>query len=198
MKLNEITDNKGAHKRSRRIGRGIGSGRGKTGGRGGKGQTARTGVRLKGFEGGQMPIFRRLPKRGFSNPNALNLVEIKLGDLQNAIDAGLIKSGQEVTGQVLKEAGIIKSARCGLRLLGGGTLKSPVNITVHGASGPAKQAVEKLGGKVTETREAREEPTNNFAARRAKAKETAAKAQATRAATVKNDEAKAKKKTTAA
>lgn len=198
MRLNEIRDNDGAHKRTRRIGRGIGSGRGKTGGRGGKGQTARSGVRIKGFEGGQMPIFRRLPKRGFNNPNALNFVEINLGDLQDAIDAGKIKSGASLTAQALKEAGVIKATRDGIRLLGHGELKSAVSIEVVGATKSAKAAIEKLGGKVTETREARETPANSFEARRTKAKETAAKAQANRAATAKQEETKAKAKKTSA
>jgi len=187
MKLNEIRDNEGAHKRSRRFGRGIGSGRGKTCGRGGKGQTARTGVRIKGFEGGQMPIHRRLPKRGFNNPNRLDLVEVSLEMLQSAIDAGKIKSGDAITAASLKQAKVIKFTRDGLRLLGTGSLKSAITIEAHSATTSAKAAIEKSGGKVTETRESREAPTNSFEARRAKAKETAAKAAATRAASAKPD-----------
>ncbi len=185
MRLNEIRDNEGSHKRSRRLGRGIGSGRGKTCGRGGKGQTARTGVRLKGFEGGQMPIHRRLPKRGFNNPNAMNLIEVSLRLLQQALEAGKISAGASLNAESLKQAGVINKTGCGIRLLGQGALKSGVNIEVYSATAGAKAAVEKAGGKVTELRAKREEPSNSFAARRAKAKETAAKALEARANTKK-------------
>lgn len=181
MRLNEIKDNEGSHKRSRRLGRGIGSGRGKTCGRGGKGQTARTGVRLKGFEGGQMPIHRRLPKRGFNKPNQLDLIEVTVRLLQQALESGKISAGASLNAKSLKDAGVINKTGDGIRLLGVGSLKSGVVIEVHSATSGAKAAVEKSGGKVTELRPARPEPTNNFAARRAKAKETAAKALETRA-----------------
>src|SRR5215218_1834544 len=138
MKLNEIADRQGARKNRSRIGRGIGSGTGKTGGRGGKGQTARSGVRIKGFEGGQMPLHRRLPKRGFSNtPFQLKLNEINLGRLQAAIDA-----------DALVKAGVMRRARAGVRLLGTGELKAKIHIEVYGASKSAQAAVEKAGGSV--------------------------------------------------
>ena len=176
MRLNEIKDNSGAHKLSRRLGRGIGSGRGKTCGRGGKGQTARTGVRIKGFEGGQMPIHRRLPKRGFVKPNQLDLVEVSLRMLQQGIDSGKIKSGASLNAQSLKEAKVIPQIRDGIKLLGSGELKSAVTIEVFAATKGAAAAVKKAGGNVVELRPARAEPANRFAARREKARATAAKA----------------------
>ena len=147
MKLNQISDNAGAHKARMRIGRGIGSGKGKTGGRGGKGQTARSGVRIKGFEGGQMPLHRRLPKRGFSNtPFALKLNEVNLGRLQAAIDAGKLDPKATINAETLVKAGVMRRARAGVRLLGTGELKAKINIEVHGASKSAQAAVEKAGG----------------------------------------------------
>ena len=181
MKLNEIKDNEGAHKLSRRFGRGIGSGRGKTCGRGGKGQTARTGVRIKGFEGGQMPIHRRLPKRGFNKPNAVDLVEVTVRGLQQAIESGKIKSGDALTAESLKKSGVIAALRDGIRLIGSGALKSALTIEAYSATSGAVASVEKAGGKVTILREARPEPVNNFPARRQKAKETAAKVAEARA-----------------
>jgi large subunit ribosomal protein L15 len=149
MKLHEISDNAGARKGRMRIGRGIGSGMGKTGGRGGKGQTARSGVRIKGFEGGQMPLHRRLPKRGFSNsPFALKLNEINLGRLQAAIDAGKLDPKETVNAEALVKAGVMRRARGGVRLLGTGELKAKVNIEVYGASKSAQAAVDKAGGSV--------------------------------------------------
>jgi large subunit ribosomal protein L15 len=148
MKLNEIADNAGSRKARTRIGRGIGSGVGKTGGRGGKGQTARSGVRIKGFEGGQMPLHRRLPKRGFNNIFALHLNEVNLDRVQAAIDAGKLGTGAEVDTAVLVNAGILRRARDGVRLLGGGEIKAKVNFAVHGASKSAIAAVEKAGGSV--------------------------------------------------
>ena len=149
MKLHEISDNAGARKGRMRIGRGIGSGMGKTGGRGGKGQTARSGVRIKGFEGGQMPIHRRLPKRGFSNtPFAVKLNEINLGRLQAAIDAGKLNANETVNADALVKAGVLRRARGGVRLLGTGELKAKINIEVYGASKSAQAAVEKAGGSV--------------------------------------------------
>ena len=134
MKLNQIADNPGSRKNRTRIGRGIGSGIGKTGGRGGKGQTARSGVRIKGFEGGQMPLHRRLPKRGFNNIFALKLNEVNLDRVQAAIDAGKLEKGADVDAAVLVNAGILRRAHDGVRLLGGGEIKAKVNFTVHGAS----------------------------------------------------------------
>ena len=149
MKLNEIRDNPGAHHRFKRIGRGIGSGKGKTGGRGGKGQTARSGVRIKGFEGGQMPLHRRLPKRGFRNTSfQLKLNEVNLGRLQAAIDAGKLDAAATIDAAALIKAGILRRAKDGVRLLGGGEIKAKISVSVFGASKSAVAAVEKAGGTV--------------------------------------------------
>jgi len=149
MKLNQIADNAGSRKNRMRIGRGIGSGKGKTGGRGGKGQTARTGVRIKGFEGGQMPLHRRLPKRGFRNtPFAVKLNETNLGKVQGAIDAGLIDIKAPIDVAVLVKAGLMRRAKGGVKLLGDGEFKSKVDFAVFGASKSAVAAVEKAGGTV--------------------------------------------------
>jgi large subunit ribosomal protein L15 len=149
MKLNELTDREGATKKRFRIGRGIGSGKGKTGGRGGKGQTARSGVRIKGFEGGQMPLHRRLPKRGFNNIFSLKLNEVNLGRVQAAIDKGALDVGAPVDAAALVKAGVLRRERDGVRLLGSGEIKSKVNFSVYGASKSAVAAVEKAGGSVT-------------------------------------------------
>jgi large subunit ribosomal protein L15 len=148
MKLNELSDNPGAMKKRKRIGRGIGSGKGKTGGRGVKGQKARAGVAIKGFEGGQMPLHRRLPKRGFTNIFRKRYVEVTLEKIQRAIDAGRLDAGQTINAEALKAAGLIKGMRAGVRLLGGGELKKAVTLEVTGASRPAIAAVEKAGGSV--------------------------------------------------
>ena len=148
MKLNEIRDNDGARKGRMRICRGIGSGKGKTGGRGGKGQTARTGVAINGFEGGQMPIYRRMPKRGFKNIFALKYAEVNLGRLQAAIDKGVLNAAEEINVEALISAGVVKSAFDGIRLLGDGELTANVTIKVAGSTASAKEAVEKAGGKV--------------------------------------------------
>jgi large subunit ribosomal protein L15 len=149
MKLHEIADNPGAHRNRTRIGRGIGSGKGKTGGRGGKGQTARSGVRIKGFEGGQMPMHRRLPKRGFKNVKfARKLNEINLDRVQAAIDAGKLDAGTVVDAEALVKAGVLRRAKDGVRLLGTGELKAKVEFAVFGASKSAVAAVEKAGGSV--------------------------------------------------
>ncbi|MBM3528923.1 MAG: 50S ribosomal protein L15 [Alphaproteobacteria bacterium] len=149
MKLNEIAPREGSIKKRFRIGRGIGSGAGKTGGRGGKGQTARSGVRVKNFEGGQMPIHRRLPKRGFRNVKfALRLNEVNLGDIQEAIDAGRLAAGAVVDAAALVKAGVLRREKDGVRLLGNGELKAKVDFAIHGASKPALAAVEKAGGSV--------------------------------------------------
>jgi len=148
MKLNQISDKPGARKKRLRIGRGIGSGMGKTGGRGGKGQTARSGVRIKGFEGGQMPLHRRLPKRGFNNIFALTLNEVNLGRVQAAIDAGKLAIDREVDATALVAAGVLRRAKDGVRLLGSGEIKAKVNFVVYGASKSAVAAVEKAGGSV--------------------------------------------------
>jgi large subunit ribosomal protein L15 len=149
MKLNQIADKPGSRKKRMRIGRGIGSGMGKTGGRGGKGQTARTGVRIKGFEGGQMPLHRRLPKRGFRNTSfAVRLNEINLGKVQAAIDAGLIDAKVPVDAAAMVKAGLMRREKGGVKLLGDGELKSRVEFSVWRASKSAVAAVEKAGGTV--------------------------------------------------
>ncbi len=149
MKLNELADKDGATRNRFRIGRGIGSGKGKTGGRGGKGQTARSGVRIKGFEGGQMPLHRRLPKRGFNNIFALKLNEVNLGRVQAAIDKGALDINAVVDAAALIKAGVLRRARDGVRLLGSGEIKAKVNFSVYGASKSAVAAVEKAGGSLT-------------------------------------------------
>ena len=148
MKLNDFRDNEGARKGRMRICRGIGSGKGKTGGRGGKGQTARTGVAINGFEGGQMPIYRRLPKRGFNNIFANKYAEINLGRLQAAIDKGVIDASKEIDAEVLVAAGVLKQSYDGIRLLGNGELTAKVTLKVAGSTEAAKAAVEKVGGQV--------------------------------------------------
>ena len=148
MKLSDIADNAGSRKKRMRVGRGIGSGKGKTAGRGGKGQTARSGVRIKGFEGGQMPLHRRLPKRGFNNIFRLEFAEINLDRLQEAIDAKLLDGNGTINAESLVKARVIRRARDGVRLLGRGEIKSSLTIEVHGASKSAVAAVEKAGGTV--------------------------------------------------
>jgi len=149
MKLNELSDNPGATRNRKRVGRGIGSGKGKTSGAGVKGQKARSGVAIKGFEGGQMPLHRRVPKRGFNNIFARNYKVVNLGRLQGAIDAGRLDASKPVDTAALKAAGIVKSAPDGIRLLAKGELKTKISITVAGASKAAVEAVEKAGGSVT-------------------------------------------------
>lgn len=148
MRLNELSDKAGATKLRTRVGRGIGSGKGKTGGRGVKGQKSRSGVAIKGFEGGQMPLHMRLPKRGFNKPNRKQWSEINLGRLQKAIDAGKIDAKKAIDAAVLIEAGLVRRELDGVRLLAKGELKTKVEITVAGASKAAVAAVEKAGGKV--------------------------------------------------
>ncbi|MDG1437493.1 MAG: 50S ribosomal protein L15 [Emcibacteraceae bacterium] len=148
MKLNELADNPGSTKNRKRIGRGIGSGTGKTGGRGVKGQKSRSGVAIKGFEGGQMPIHMRLPKRGFNNINAKTFVPVNLGRLQEAIDAKKIDIKKPINVGVLRAAGLVTRVKDGVRLLAKGDLKAKVNIEVSGASAAAIAAVEKAGGSV--------------------------------------------------
>jgi large subunit ribosomal protein L15 len=149
MKLCDLRDRPGARKVRRRIGRGIGSGKGKTGGRGGKGQTARSGVAIKGFEGGQMPLHRRLPKRGFHNLFRKQFNEVNLDRLQQAIDAGRLDPETVIDAQSLIKAGVLRRAKDGVRLLGGGELTTKIAITVAGASKSAIAAVEQAGGSVT-------------------------------------------------
>jgi large subunit ribosomal protein L15 len=158
MKLNQLSDNAGSRKSRMRVGRGIGSTKGKTAGRGGKGQTARTGVRIKGFEGGQMPLHMRMPKRGFNNIFRLDLVEVNIGRLQTAIDAGRLATGEKIDGAALVKAGVLRRARDGVRLLGNGELKAKIQIEFAGASKSAIAAVEKAGGQVIVNKPAVEEP----------------------------------------
>ena len=148
MKLSDIADNAGSRKKRMRIGRGIGSGKGKTGGRGGKGQTARSGVRIKGFEGGQMPLHRRLPKRGFNNIFRLDFAEINLDRLQDAVDAKAIDISKTIDAASLVEAGVLRRSKDGVRVLGRGEIKAKLNIEVHGATKSAIEAIEKAGGSV--------------------------------------------------
>ncbi len=157
MKLSDIADNAGSRKKRMRVGRGIGSGKGKTSGRGGKGQTARSGVRIKGFEGGQMPLHRRLPKRGFNNVFRIEYAEINLDRLQEAIDAKAIDVGHAINAELLVKAGVVRRAKGGVRLLGRGEIKAKINIEVHGASKSAIAAVEKAGGSVKILAPAKEE-----------------------------------------
>ena len=149
MRLNEISDNQGATKDRKRVGRGAGSGTGKTSGRGHKGQKSRAGATINGFEGGQMPIYRRLPKRGFKNPFRKQYRIVNVDDIQKAIDAGKIKAGAELDAQSLQDFGIVGKGKSGIRVLGRGKINVAVNLYVAGASKTAITAIEKAGGKVT-------------------------------------------------
>ncbi len=181
MRLNEIKDNAGARKVRVRIGRGIGSGVGKTGGRGGKGQTARSGVAIGGFEGGQMPLHRRLPKRGFNKWRAKDFNEINLGALQKAVDDGKLKAGQAIDVAVLVEAGVLRRPKDGLRVLGNGELKTKLAITANHASATAKAAIEQAGGtlKIIEVKvlEADEIKRKKTAAKKGRSGKPAAKSE---------------------
>jgi large subunit ribosomal protein L15 len=149
MKLNDLNDNPGSSKNRMRVGRGIGSGKGKTAGRGVKGQKARTGVAIKGFEGGQMPLHRRLPKRGFWNPFSTDYNEVNLGRIQLAVDSGKLDTSAPVTLEALIAAGVISKARDGVKILGNGELTAKLTFEVAGASKSAVAAIEKAGGSVT-------------------------------------------------
>ena len=160
MKLNEIRDNPGAHYRAKRVGRGIGSGKGKTSARGGKGQTARTGVALNGFEGGQTPLHRRLPKRGFNNKIfRKDFKVINLGRLQTALDDGKLKPDGTLDGAALVSSGVLRRLGDGVRLLAKGELRAAITIEVAGASKAAIAAVEKAGGRVILPAGSAKEPT---------------------------------------
>lgn len=148
MKLNEIRDNPGARKKLMRVGRGIGSGKGKQSGRGGKGQTARTGVSLGGFEGGQMPMVRRIPKRGFKSLFGTDYAVVNVGSIQKAIDAGKLKASDTITYDVLRKANVCSKARDGVRILGTGELKTKITLEVAGASATAIKAIEAKGGSI--------------------------------------------------
>ncbi len=150
MRLNDLRDNPGARKPRTRIGRGIGSGKGKTGGRGVKGQKSRSGVSgIRAYEGGQMPLYQRLPKRGFNKPNRLKFAEVNVGRLQSAIDAGKLDASAPVDAATLVAAGVVRRALDGVRLLGAGELTASVNLTVAHATAGARAAVERAGGSVT-------------------------------------------------
>ena len=150
MKLNDIADKEGATHSKKRVGRGIGSGYGKTGGRGVKGQKSRSGVSINGFEGGQMPIYRRLPKRGFSNAKfAKDFNEVSIERLEKAVAAKKLDAKKAITAEVLKEAGVIRRVRDGVRVLGNGDAKSKFNLEIAGASKSAIEKIEKAGGSVT-------------------------------------------------
>jgi large subunit ribosomal protein L15 len=151
MKLNELRDNPGARPTSKRLGRGIGSGKGKTSGKGVKGQKAREGVALNGFEGGQMPIYRRLPKRGFFSRNRKEYAPVNLGSVDAAIAAGRLDAGQPITEAELRDAGLVRGRLDGVRLLAKGVITRAVTITVSGASESAIAAVQQAGGSVTTT-----------------------------------------------
>ncbi|MCG6115378.1 MAG: 50S ribosomal protein L15 [Mesorhizobium sp.] len=148
MKLNELNDREGSTQSRKRVGRGIGSGSGKTGGRGVKGQSSRSGVALNGFEGGQMPIYRRLPKRGFKNIFGKDFNEVSLGRVQTAIDAKKLDAKDPITTEALIKAGVVRRAKDGVRLLSGGELKAKVTFEVAGASKAAIEKIEKAGGSV--------------------------------------------------
>lgn len=158
MRLNKLSDKPGARKARTRVGRGIGSGLGKTAGRGTKGQKSRSGVSLKGFEGGQMPLHRRLPKRGFHNINAKRYAEVGLDRLQEAIDNKQLDASKPVTETVLTESGVVTHLRDGVRVLGNGEIKAKLKIEVTGATRSAVAAIEAAGGSITVTRPAREKP----------------------------------------
>ena len=149
MKLNELSDNVGSSKNRMRVGRGIGSGKGKTGGRGVKGQKARSGVAIKGFEGGQMPLHRRLPKRGFWNPFSTDYNEVNLGRIQSAVEAGKLAPDATITIDVLVAAGVCSKPRDGVKILGVGDLTTKLTFEVASASKSAVAAIEKIGGSIT-------------------------------------------------
>ena len=149
MKLNELRDNDGAARKQKRVARGPGSGKGKTAGRGIKGQKSRSGVAIGGYEGGQMPLYRRLPKRGFNKPNRLEFAVVNLGLIEKFIGLGKLNAAEEITEDALVAAGVTSNKRDGIRVLAKGELKSKVKLTVTGASASAVEAVEKAGGKVT-------------------------------------------------
>ncbi len=148
MKLNEIRDNPGARKSRVRVGRGIGSGVGKTAGRGQKGQKSRSGVSIKGFEGGQMPLHMRIPKRGFNNPFAKDYAEVNVGLLQKLVDAGTLAADGTIDHAALQAAGVARGGKDGVRILGKGTISAKLSLTVAGVSKGAREAIEAAGGQV--------------------------------------------------
>mgnify|MGYP001391500399 FL=1 len=199
MKLNQIKDNAGSRRSAMRVGRGPGTGKGRTCGSGMKGQKARSGVALKGFEGGQMPLHRRLPKHGFTNIFAKKYQEVTIARLQQAIDAGKIDPKKEITAEVFKTSGVVRRLRDGVRLLGGGELKAKVTVHVDGATKGAVAAVEKAGGKVvvavvTRSEDAKSKAIKTAEKKAAKAAKTAGKAKASKEGKDAGDKKTAKKK----
>ena len=178
MRLNELRDNQGARKTRVRVGRGTSSGKGKTGGRGIKGQKSRSGVSIKGFEGGQMPLHMRLPKRGFNVPNPKKLNAVNLGRLQQALDAGKLNASDAVNTASLKSAGVIRRELDGVRIIGNGELKTKLDFEVFGVSASAKEAIEKLGGKITVLAPAPSKDDDDAKAEKKAKKKAAKKAEA--------------------
>ena len=178
MRLNELRDNQGARKTRVRVGRGTSSGKGKTGGRGVKGQKSRSGVSIKGFEGGQMPLHMRLPKRGFNVPNPKKLNAVNLGRLQQALDAGKLNASDPVNTASLKSAGVIRRELDGLRIIGNGELKTKLDFEVFGVSASAREAIEKLGGKITVLAPAPSKDDDDAKAEKKAKKKAAKKAEA--------------------
>ena len=178
MRLNELRDNQGARKTRVRVGRGTSSGKGKTGGRGVKGQQSRSGVSIKGFEGGQMPLHMRLPKRGFNVPNPKKLNAINLGRLQQALDAGKLNASDTVNTASLKIAGVIRRELDGVRIIGNGELKTKLDFEVFGVSASARVAIEKLGGKITVLAPALSKEDDDAKAEKKAKKKAAKKAEA--------------------
>lgn len=176
MRLNELRDNPGSSKTRKRVGRGIGSGKGKTAGRGVKGQKARSGVAINGFEGGQMPIHMRLPKRGFNNPLRKTYSEVNIGAIQAAIDTGRLDGGAVVNGEALVKAGVLRRVKDGVRLLGDGEIKAAVKFEVAGASASAVKAIEAAGGSVQLSKAGVKAETDAKKAKTKKAKTRKAKA----------------------
>ena len=178
MRLNELRDNQGARKTRVRVGRGTSSGKGKTGGRGVKGQKSRSGVSIKGFEGGQMPLHMRLPKRGFNVPNPKKLNAVNLGRLQQALDAGKLNASDAVNTASLKIAGVIRRELDGVRIIGNGELKTKLDFEVFGVSASAREAIEKLGGKITVLAPAPSKDDDDAKAEKKAKKKAAKKAEA--------------------
>lgn len=178
MRLNELRDNQGARKTRVRVGRGTSSGKGKTGGRGVKGQKSRSGVSIKGFEGGQMPLHMRLPKRGFNVPNPKKLNAVNLGRLQQALDAGKLNASDAVNTASLKSAGVIRRELDGVRIIGNGELKTKLDFEVFGVSASARVAIEKLGGKITVLAPAPSKDDDDAKAEKKAKKKAAKKAEA--------------------
>ena len=189
MRLNELRDNQGARKTRVRVGRGTSSGKGKTGGRGVKGQKSRSGVSIKGFEGGQMPLHMRLPKRGFNVPNPKKLNAVNLGRLQQALDAGKLNASDAVNTVSLKSAGVIRRELDGVRIIGNGELKTKLDFEVFGVSASAREAIEKLGGKITVLAPAPSEGDDEAKAEKKAKKKAAKKAEADVEETASEEEA---------